>query len=411
MTSAPARVLRPGLALVGVLMVAANLRASLATVGPVLSDVQHELQLASVAASVLISLPVLAFAVISPLTPALMRRLGDEGALAAALGLLAVGIVLRSLPGTGLLWLGTALLGAAIAVLNVALPAVVKRDFPTRIGQLTGAYSSVQAAFAALAAGVAVPIAGATGSGWRLAFGVWAGLALVALAVFSPQLRRNAAPAPGEEDIVAGAPLGAAVAVSAAGERSAWRNPWGSALAWQVTLFMGLQSTTYYVLVTWMPSIERAGGVPASAAGFHLLIFNALGIAGSLSAAVLMPQLRGPRLIVTVGPVMILVAVLGLLAAPLLGVLWACFAGVGAGATIVLALSLFGLRTRHHRQAASLSGMAQSIGYLLAAAGPVAMGAIHDATGRWAPTLVILGAVCVLQIVFGLLATRPRFLG
>jgi CP family cyanate transporter-like MFS transporter len=244
---------------------------------------------------------------------------------------------------------------------------------------------------------------------------VWAGLALVALAVFSPQLRRNAAPAPGEEDIVAAAPLGGAplgpAAVSAAGQPSAWRNPWGSALAWQVTLFMGLQSTTYYVLVTWMPSIERAGGVPASAAGFHLLIFNALGIAGSLSAAVLMPQLRGPRLIVTVGPVMILVAVLGLLAAPLLGVLWACFAGVGAGATIVLALSLFGLRTRHHRQAASLSGMAQSIGYLLAAAGPVAMGAIHDATGRWAPTLVILGAVCVLQIVFGLLATRPRFLG
>jgi CP family cyanate transporter-like MFS transporter len=392
------RGVRPGLALAGILLVAANLRASITTVGPVIAEVQHELHLASVAASVLVSLPLVAFAAISPLAPPLARRLGIEPALAAALGLLAVGVALRSAPGQLWLWVGTALLGVAIAVLNVVLPALVKRDFPGRIGQITGAYSSVQAIFAALAAGVAVPLAGPGESGWRLSFGVWAGLALIALAVLLPQTRRAASPVVEPE-------LGAA-RTHAPG--AGYRSPWRTALGWQVTVFMGLQSVTFYVLVTWLPSIERAGGVPAAAAGIHQLLFNALGIAGSLTSAALIPRRGGQRLIATVAPFVYALAITGLLVLPRAGALWACLAGAAGGSMIVLALSLFGLRTRHHAQAATLSGMAQSLGYLFAAAGPVAIGAIHDATGLWTPALVILIVIGLTLVGVGFLVSRHR---
>ncbi|WP_022883031.1 MFS transporter [Gryllotalpicola ginsengisoli] len=400
MTSAArpaAAAVRPALALVGVLLVAANLRAAITAVGPVLPGVQHELGLSAAAASVLVSLPLVAFAAISPLAPPLARRMGVEPALAAALGVLAIGVVLRSVPGAVWLWLGTALLGAAIAVLNVVLPALVKRDFPERIGQLTGAYSCVQGAFAAIAAGVAVPVAGAGGTGWRLALGIWAGLAVIALAVVLPQLRGRAARMPQTAAGAEGQNLG--------------RSPWRSALGWQVTAFMGLQSVGFYVLVTWLPSIERAGGVPAAEAGVHQFLFNALGIAGSLSAAGLVPRRGGLRLTATVAPGVYVVAVIGLLLAPSAGALWACLAGLAGGTMIVVALSLFGLRTAHHAQAAALSGMAQSIGYLFAAAGPVAIGAIHDTSGRWAPALLILAAVGLALVGVGFLVSRPRVIG
>ena len=178
-----ARTLSPALVLIGLLLVAGNLRAGITTVGPLLADIERDLGLESVAASVLVSLPLLAFALISPLAPRLARRVGLEWALGLGLIVLAVGLVLRSLPGLPWLWGGTALLGAAIAVLNVILPALVKRDFPTRIGQITGSYSAVQSIFAALAAGIAVPVAGLSALGWRLPLGMWAVLALIALAV------------------------------------------------------------------------------------------------------------------------------------------------------------------------------------------------------------------------------------
>nr|BFE57751.1 CynX/NimT family MFS transporter [Dactylosporangium thailandense] len=389
------RTLRPALVLAGLLLVAANLRAAITSVGPVLDDLRDDLGLTSLTASALISLPLIAFAVVSPVAPVLARRIGIERTLGAGLAVLAAGLVVRSLPGAPLLWLGTALLGVAIAVLNVVLPALVKRDFPHRIGPVTGAYSSVQASFAAIAAGLAVPVAGWTSAGWRLPLGMWAGLALVALAVLAPQLGRRSVPSPSP----GGAP--------AAGVPAA-RSPWRTALGWQITAFMALQSTGYYILITWLPSIESSAGVPATAAGVHQLLLNASGIAGSVACSALIPRLRDQRLLGIAGPVLYAIATFGILAAPHYGAIWATLAGVAGGSSIVLALSFFGLRTAHHTQAAALSGMAQCVGYLIAAAGPPAVGALHDATGSWTPALVAMIAVDAVLVVFGYLAGRDR---
>ncbi|CAM5424428.1 CynX/NimT family MFS transporter [Leifsonia shinshuensis] len=403
--SAPAttaRILSPTLVLVGLLLVAGNLRAGITTVGPVLADIERDLGLSSVAASVLVSLPLLAFAVVSPLAPRLARRVGLEWALGLGLIGLAVGLVLRSLPGAVLLWGGTALIGVAIAVLNVVLPALVKRDFPTRIGQITGSYSAVQSIFAALAAGVAVPVAGMSALGWRLPLGMWAVLAVVALAVLAPQLRRRTVVARGQDD----------VSVSAQDlHGTRWRSPWRSALGWQVTAFMGMQSVGFYVFITWLPSIETSAGVGAGEAGLHQLFLNGFGILGSIGCSFLIPRFRDQRLLAMIAPALIVISATGILIAPQLSGVWTSLTGVAGGASIVLALSFFGLRTTHHSQAAALSGMAQTVGYGFAAAGPIAVGALHDATGSWTPALAAVIVLQVLLVVVGGFAGRARVIG
>lgn len=388
--------LSPTLVLVGLLMVAGNLRAGITTVGPVLDSIQDDLGLADLTASVLISLPLIAFALVSPFAPGLGRRLGFERCLALALGVLAIGLVVRSLPGLPLLWIGTGLLGVAIAVINVVLPALVKRDFPTRIGQVTGAYSAVQSIFAATAAGVAVPVSRLGSAGWRLPLGMWAGLALLAIGVLAPQLRRHTATSAADDDIAT--PEGRATGL--------WRQP----LAWQITLFMGLQSVAFYVLITWLPSVEQDAGVSAGTAGVHQFMLNAFAIAGALICSRLLSGLPDQRLLAAGYPMLFVIAVVGILSAPRLGAVWDSIAGLAGGGCIVLALSFFGLRTRHHSRAASLSGMAQCVGYLLAAAGPVLVGAIHDAADSWTPALLVLLALQVVLVGFGYLAGRDRVL-
>lgn len=407
MTAAPTRTgrttrWRRGVLLIGVLLIAANLRAAITSVGPVLGDIRDALHLSAVTASVLISVPLIAFALVSPVAPWLARRVGVERSLGLSLAGLAVGIVLRSVPWLPGLWIGTALLGVAIAVLNVLLPALVKRDYPDRIGPLTGGYSAVQSAIAAVAAGIAVPLAGGSPEGWRLSLGVWAGLAVIAIAVFAPQLRIGAMPTGEGGDAEEGGDQA---------REARYRSPWGSALAWQVTLFMGLQSTVYYVIITWLPTIESASGISPAAAGFHQLLLNGFGIIGSLGAAALIHRMTDHRAL-AVGTVLIVgVLVVGVMTAPALDALWVSLGGLGTGASIVLALSLFGLRTTHHAQAAALSGMAQSVGYLLAASGPIAIGIVHDATGSWTPALAILLGLLAAQLVAATLASRPRVIG
>lgn len=386
----PSTSLRRVLVALGILVLGANLRAALTTVGPLLDDVRGDLHLSATTASALVSLPVLCFAVFSPVAPVLARRLGLERALGAALVVLAGGVVLRSVPWLPGLWLGTVLLGCAIATLNVLLPALVKRDFPHAVGRATGAYSVAQSLFAALGAGIAVPVAGTTEHGWRLAFGMWAGLALIGLAVLAPQLTRRTLP------------------MEPAPHEARGPSPWRSLRAWQVTLFLGTQSVLYYTVITWWPSVEESHGVASGAAGAHQSVLQVFGILGNVAAgAAIQRRHEDQRAIVVPLVAIASLGIAGELVAPGLSLLWCALLGIGTGGSIVLALALFGLRTRHHGTSASLSGMAQSAGYLIASAGPLLIGALHDATGAWTLPLVFLLALQAVQLTAGWLASRP----
>ena len=385
--------------LLGILLIAANLRPSITAVGPVLDDIRSSLGLSSALASVLISIPLVAFGVFSPVAPWISRRLGLEGALGAALGVLAVAIVTRSLPWTPALWIGTALLGAAIAVMNVVLPSLVKRDFPDRVGQITGVYAAVLSVVAAIAAGVSVPIAGLAPEGWRWSLGVWAGLAVIGLAVLAPRLRTGPEPAT------------AAILTQTGSVARAYRSPWTSALGWQVTIFMGVQSIVFFTLITWLPSIEQSAGISAATAGFHQFLLNIGSLVGSLLTAAAIQRARDQRGVGIASAVLIGAGVVGVLVLPSFSAVWVCVIGLGTGTSLTLALSLFALRAGHHRQATELSGMAQSIGYLMAAAGPVAIGILHDATGSWTLALVVILVLTAAQLATSLLAARNRVIG
>ncbi|WP_291279664.1 MFS transporter [Galactobacter sp.] len=408
-TTAPARMLRPALLLAGIFLLAANMRGALTVVSPLMGEIRADLDIGSAGASALISLPLLCFAAVSPLAPKLARRFGTEATLTSALVLLMVGIVLRSLPLAALLWVGTVLIGSAIACINVLLPSLLKRDFPDRVGSLTGAYNGVQSAFAALAAGFAVPIAGLPGSGWRLALGFTAAIALIGIAVMLPQLRVNAPqPAPEgarrtEVSTTVGHEAGATQGSDGGGRRPSLLR---SAVAWQVALFMGLQSCVFYSMVTWWPTIEHSYGISTSVAGVHAAVFQATGIVGSLVTGAALKRAPRPA---TVTPVVFsVIGVFGMVMFPAAAIVWTIVIGLGAGGCIVAALALFSARTRDHHRAAELSGMGQSVGYLLAAALPPTLGFLHDATHGWQVPLLALGGTIVLALVFAALGSRDR---
>lgn len=387
------RTARFGFAFIGVLLIAANLRVSFVSVGPVLSNISSDVELSTTAAGLLTGLPLIAFAVFSPIAPGFAVRMGLDRALWFSLLFLAAGIVLRSLPVAGLIWAGTALIGLGVAFLNVLVPSLVKRDFPVKVSQVTGSYTAVQAGIAAVGAALVVPVAHTSPAGWRLALGIWAGMALIAMAVLLPWLRRKTS---------------VTTVTAASPQDASYRSPWGSALGWQVTLFMGLQSIAFYVLTGWLPTIEQDHGVSATTAGLHLSMFLLINVFASLAAGSLLHRGTDQRLIAFTSGALMVVTFLGLAVAPAVTLLWVVIGSVGCGSLIVIALSLFSLRSVNYAQAASLSGMAQCVGYGLGAMGPVLFGALRELSGDWTLPLVVTAGIMAVLAMMGLLAGRDR---
>lgn len=389
------RTARFGLAYIGLLLIAVNLRVSFVSVGPVLTNISSDLELSSTAAGFLSGLPLIAFAVFSPMAPAFASRLGLDRALWTSLLILSLGIVLRSLTVSGFIWVGTATIGLAIAFLNVLVPSLVKRDFPGRVSRVTGSYTATQAAFAAIGAAVVVPVAQTSPGGWRLALGIWVGLSLLAMGVLMPWLRRTS------EDMAQNTAL----------TDSPYKSPWASMLGWQVTIFMGLQSIAFYVLMAWLPTLEQSLGVPAKVAGIHLSAFLLVNVFASLAAGVILHRGPNQQFISALSGILTCVTFLGLALAPDLMLLWVFLGALGCGSLIVIALSMFSLRTASHPQAASLSGMAQSVGYALGAAGPVMFGGLHDVSGGWSLPLLVTAGIMAILAVTGWFAGRDRVIG
>jgi CP family cyanate transporter-like MFS transporter len=344
-------------------------------------------------AALLTTLPLLCFGLLAPFAPSVGRRLGMEPALLGTMVLVLVGTALRLLDSMVALLVGTVVVGAGIAVANVLLPGVIKRDFPGRVGLMTGLYSMTLFAGPALAAGVTVPIQHAANLGWRPALAMWGLLAVVALAVWAPQLRRHTR-------------IPAAEARSAAHPvRGLWRHP----VAWLVTGYMGLQSLGYYATAAWLPTILISAGMDPGTAGWMLSFSSLLGIAGAFLAPMLASRGVRPGALAVGGAVLCAIAFGGLLLAPTAGAyLWMALLGLGQGTAISLALLFIVQRAPDTRHAAQLSSMAQSFGYTLAAAGPLALGAVHQLTNGWTVPLLLVVVLLVPQAFAGVGAARDR---
>ena len=372
------------------------LRPSLASIGPVLNEAMRALQLSAAAAAVLTTAPVLCLGLFGPLAPVAARRLGVERAALLAMAVVALGIGLRGFGSYRAVLGGSLLAGAGVGVANVLIPGLLKRDFPQALPLMTGVYSMGLCVGAAVAAGTTAPLRIALGGDWAGALAFWALPALAAIAVAAVVWRRHIGPG-------AARPGGRLRRV-----RGLWRDP----LAWQVTLFMGLQSALAYAVFGWLAPILRSRGDDAVTAGLAVSLSILAQTGASLPAPLLFARLRRQSLPAAGAMLLTVGSFLGLLGLPL-GWQWglAVSLGMGMGAAFSLALMLIVQRAPDGHAAAALSGMAQSVGYTLAAGGPLLVGVLHDATGDWtgaAALFVLAGGAAALA---GMLAGRGGLVG
>ncbi|MFI6470453.1 CynX/NimT family MFS transporter [Streptomyces sp. NPDC050516] len=388
----------PVVLLVGIVLASVNMRAALASVSPLVSEISQSFGLSSTASSLVTSVPVLFLGLGALVAPWLARRFGSEPVLLFALLLLAVGILVRVAPSTVALYGGGVLVGTAIALLNVLMPGLIKRDFPDKAASMTSVYTGAMIAGATLVAASSVPLEKAFGGSWEASLAVWSLLAVLAAVAWLPQV------------LIARGRTGHEVRVatstaSAPARKSVWR----SALAWQVTLFMGLQSLWSYVLIAWMPTIFTDHGMSRSTAGVIFAFNNLIQVAGAFGVPLLAGRMRSQRPLIVLVTSMVAAGYAGLMVAPVSGAwLWAAVLGIGQGGAVGLALTMIVLRSGDAHTAARLSGMAQTIGYLLAAVGPLAAGAVHQATGGWTVPIALVLGVCAAALAVGLFAARDR---
>ena len=377
----------------GILAVAFNLRAAITGLPPVFPELTSVAGLSPATEAALAAVPVLSFAAASGLAPLLARRIGDERVIGLALVLLVGGLGLRAIAPGVALFPGTVIACGAIALMNVLLPSLVKRRRPDLAGLAIGLYMMTLTAGAVLAAAVAVPVfraAGGSAGAVRLTLGMWAIPALIGCAVWLPQLRYRTVPPPqdGRRGVLAMA-----------------RQP----LAWQVTAFMGLQSLSYYATLSWFPTMFRDHGIGAAAAGNLLALMNVGNAMTGLLVPVLAHRARDQRPIAAAAVALIVVGLAG--SAFTRGgavVAFVALLGLGQGSAFSLAVFLFAARAADSHTAASLSGFAQGIGYLIASAGPLLLGYLHAVTGGWTVPVCALLVVAVGQLAAGLLASRNK---
>ncbi|MDQ1129622.1 MFS transporter [Microbacterium sp. SORGH_AS_0888] len=381
---------------IAVCLIAANMRTTITGVGPLLEQIADDLGTTTVALGALASIPLAAWALVSPLAHGLSQRFGMSRTLLWSLIALTVGTVWRSLPGPSAnLWLGTAIIGASLAIANVLMPAVIKRDFRERVPATMGVYTALLAGVGAVASGIVVPVsqlgAPAAPLGWRGALATTGILLPIAVVSWVLAMRRLPRETPVRH-------------VRGQARTGIWTDP----VAWQVAGYMGLQSAAFYVQLTWLAPYATAHGRDPVAAGLDVMIYQVLGIVGSLALPAFLRS-RARRWAPAAIPVFSIVAVVGMLAAPDLLTLWALPSGLSAGASLGMSLTLMAERARDNAASTALSGMSQSVGYLLAAAGPVAFGLLHALDGGWLLPFGLVLTIMLAQLVVGIAVGRDRY--
>lgn len=385
---------------IAVFLVALNMRMTISGVGPLLNDIAESRGVSAATLGLLASIPLLTWALVSPLAHGLSERLGMDRTITFSLLVLTAGTIWRSLPfAPANLWLGTVLIGAALAVANVLMPAIIKRDFGRRTPAVMGVYSAALGGAAAVGTAIAIPVAraevGGTPLGWEaglLASGVAIPVALAAWLLVTGRGSARAATsgsATTESATTAAPAAPAAPARTAAASAAAepvlpglGRRVWRSRTAWLLACYMGSQSMTFYIFATWIAPIMLSRGASEAVASAGITLFHFSGMLGSLLAPFALRYDRRTLLQVAL-PIALATGAAGLVLAPAASIVWVALLGAGSGATLSVSLTLIAQRSPSARTAGAVSGMSQSIGYLIAAFGPVLFGWAFDLTGAW----------------------------
>lgn len=375
----------------GVILMAANMRPPITTVGPVIGWIQDDLGINNLFSGLLTTLPLLAFALVSPYAARLSGRFGNRHSLYASLLMIALGMLVRMLPGWLPLYGGTLLLGAGIGVINVLLPSLIKSEYPHRLGWMTSLYTTTMVVMAGLASGSSAPLVMHLGWDWSEAIAVWLVLPLIGLLLWLPLLRKEAHEVNQTQTLHTSA-------------------PWKSPKAWAVSLFMGFQSFLFYGLVAWLPMILVHKGMAVETSGYMLLVMQLVGLPATFFTPLIVGRLKRPNRIVFA---LFLTGMLGFSGLYVLQgmfglILGVCGISLLTGGSISLAYMLIAKQASNARQVAHLSGMAQTIGYLLAAVAPALLGGLYDLRGDWDLALWVFQGVNVGLLWMGLRAMNPK---
>lgn len=376
-----------------IILISLNLRPSITAVGPLVAEIRTDTGLSSSLLGLLTTLPVLAFGIFSILTSLFTRKIGTEGTMVFALFILTGGIFMRAIPTHFALYAGTLILGIGIALGNVLLPGIVKKQFPKRAGLLTGIYSSMLGVGATIASGISVPLSEGAGLGWRWTLAGWGILSALALLAWLPQLKTNM-------------PV-----IMKKSFRASIRDLGTSKLAWHIAIFVGLQSLTFYTLTAWMPEMLVDRGMTPTHAGWMLSIMHGVGIIGTFMTPYLVSDKSTQNHTVMWIVIFELVSLCGLLlqTSMVFVAIWASILGFCLGGSFGLALLFILLRSSDSDSANELSGMSQSIGYTIAAVGPVLFGALFDLTLSWTIPMLFLIAVAILKLWSGWEAGKDQY--
>ncbi|MFY4776640.1 CynX/NimT family MFS transporter [Metabacillus sp. RGM 3146] len=383
------------LLIVGIIFIATNLRSPLTSVGPLTGTLREHLGISNLVIGLITTIPLLAFALFSSLAPKLSRQIGAERLLFVSLIILTAGIAVRSMAGEATLFMGTILIGISISVCNVLIPSLIKRDFGQKVGLMTGIFSVSMNLCGAIASGISIPLADGMHFGWHGAMGVWGLLSLVSIFLWLPQVRKMQS--------------NQTSAVSETSERET--NIWKSPLAWYVTFFMGFQSLIFYVTVTWLPEILVDQGFGMESSGWMLSFMQLAVLPFTFIVPILADRLKNQKILVIITALLFLLGMLGLLYGGRgLALISVILIGVGVGSSFSLAMMFFSLRTKTAKQSAGLSGMAQSVGYLLAAAGPTLFGILHTMTKNWTAPIYMIIISAIFLLITGLKAGSNKFI-
>lgn len=362
----------------GIILISFCLRPTLTSVGPLIPMIREDLSLSNGLAGFLTTLPLIAFATFSLFASGIGARLGNVRAILLGLILLGIGTVIRVQGGSFLLFAGTALTGVGIVICNVLIIPLIKLKLPNKIGIMTSVYTTGMSGFAAVGTGLSVPIA--MELGWRGSLLSWIGLIVIAILLWIPQVKTKK---------VKGADEGL----------SGGKNVWKSRLAWEVSLFMGIQSTMFYTLIAWLPDLLIYRGFTAGSAGLVMSLMQVVGLVGSfLAPLVAVKYASQVRIAVGMGLIYFVGYTTLFSSNELILYTGLTLIGFCLGASISLAYTLIGLRTEGGTTA-RLSGMAQSAGYYLAALGPVMVGILFDWNKNW-NILIIMMIICALSFAY-----------
>lgn len=375
--------------ILGIIFISFNLRAPITAVGSLVNLIKNDITLTNSMAGFITTLPLIAFAILSPFVSPISIRFGYGSTMFFGLIFILLGEIIRSYTNILGLFLGTAMIGIGIAIGNVLIPSIIKLKFPGNTGKITSIYTSSMVIFAAVGAGVSIPLATGLNLGWRNALGVWTILTLVTIFIWFPQLKEQEKSSNIQTNKI-----------------KSKSSIWKSSLAWSVTLFMGIQSFLFYSLVAWLPTIIVFKGMSFAFAGNMALLFQLIGIPATLIYPIFADKLNDQKSISTVNALIYLSGMMLLLIgeSSFITTLSVILLGFGMGGSISISIAFISLRSPNSKRAAELSGMSQSTGYLLAAIGPILLGYIFDISGSWNIPVIILIGFIILFLAVGLKA-------